>query len=104
MPRKSAYARLLEHFHTHPRGRLHELLFFAGIGALFMLGAWLGFVTGRVSQPIAWLLGIVGVCFVGFSLLPQKKPKPPPPLPPGKRGAIAEQVQASKAERKRKKR
>lgn len=99
--RPGAFARLLHHFHTHPRGRLHEFLFFAGIGALFLGGAWLGNATEKVSQPIAWLLAIVGVCFVVFALLPQKRAAPPPPPPKGRRGEIAKQVQASKAEKRK---
>lgn len=100
--RKSAFARLLDHFQNHPRGRLHEFLFWAGLGVGLGVTTFLLWRTDFLSDPIAWILLIVSVCFVGWSLLPRGRGPPKPRLPPGKRGAIAQQVRASKAERKRK--
>lgn len=102
MPRESAFGRLLRHFQEHPQGRLHEFLFWAAIGALLLLGAFLGWRTGNVSTPISLMLAVVGVCFVGWAMLPRAKTRGPPPLPKGKRGEIAKKVRASKAEKKRK--
>jgi hypothetical protein len=101
-PRRSAASRLFEFFHTHPRGRAYELLFFGAIGAAFIAAAYVGFKKDVLNEPIAWLVALVGACFVLFALLPQKK-RVAPPAPPvrGKRGKIAEQVKASKAEKRK---
>ena len=92
--------RLFDHFHDHPRGRVHELLFFSAIGALFLLGAWIGYKKDALSEPIAWLIALVGACFVGFSVLPQKKRAPGPPPPKGKRGEQAAIRKANKAQKR----
>lgn len=101
MPRESVFTRLVHHFHEHPQGRFHEILFWAGLGVLLGLLTYVGWRTGFLNDGIALILGIVSLCLVLFSLLPQRKTKPRP-VPPGKRGAIAQQVRASKAERKKK--
>lgn len=102
MPRKSAASRMFEHFHTHPRGRLHEILFFGGLGLALGFGAFFGWRTGHVSVPIAWMLAIVALCLVLFGLLPQRKPKKAPEPPPGRlRAEKAAAVKASKEEGKR---
>ena len=100
-PRPGPYARLLAHFHEHPQGRLHEILFWAGLGLLLGAVAYLAWRTGNLSTPLALMAGIVALCFVGFSLLPQRRTAPRAPGK-GKRGEIAEKVRASKAEKKRK--
>lgn len=100
--RRSPFTRLLDHFHTHPQGRLQEFLFWAGLGvALGGLTYWLWRID-FLSDPIAWILGIVALCFIGWAFLPRGRAAPKPKLPPGKRGEIAQQVHASKAERKKK--
>jgi len=101
VPRESVFTRLVHHFHEHPQGRLHEILFWAGLGVVVGAGAYIGWRTGAVNDGIALILAVVAVCLVGFALLPQRKVKPRP-IPPGKRGAIAQQVRASKAEKKNK--
>lgn len=103
MPRESAFTRLIHHFHEHPQGRFHEILFWSGLGVLLGAIAYLAWRFERLSDPLALILAIIAVCFVGWAFLPQRKSRAPPPLPPGKRGEIAKQVQQSKAEKKRKK-
>ena len=93
---------MFEHFHTHPKGRLHEVLFFAGLGLTLGLLTLLGWRFGYVSDPIAWMLEIIAACLVGFGLLPQRKPKRAPEPPAGRlRAQKAEAVKASKEEGKR---
>ena len=101
-PPKSAYARLLDHFHTHPQGRFHEFLFFAAIALVVGGLDYWGWKAGQLSDPIAWLIAIVAVCFLGFGLLPQKKATGPaaPPLK-GKRGEIAERKKSSNTQKRR---
>lgn len=101
MPRESASTRLIRHFHEHPRGRLHEISFWIGIGGALGGLTYLGWRVGRINTPIALILAIVAVCIVGFAALPQRQARAPPPLPPGKRGEIARKVRESKAEKKR---
>lgn len=102
-PPKSAYSRLLDHFHTHPKGRLHEMLFWLSLGGAMSAFAIFGWLAGWISEPIAWLIGIVGVCLVGFGILPRHKKHyhGPAPIPKGKRGVIAQQVKASKSEKRK---
>lgn len=86
MAKRGAFARLLDHFHTHPSGRLHEFLFWAGLGALLLLGAWWGYRTDFLNAPIALILVVLGISLLLWSLLPQRKPKPKPaPNPRSKR-------------------
>jgi len=100
--RQSAYARLLDHFHTHPRGRFHEFLFFAAIALVIGGADFWAWRADQLNDPIALLIAIVAACFFGFGLLPQKKPKSPPDKPlPGKRGEIQARVKASKAEKRK---
>lgn len=101
MARRSAYGRLLDHFHTHPRGRLHEILFWAVCGLVLGALAYGGWRAGKVNDAIAWILVIVAACMIGFGLLPQRRPPAARPVK-GKRGEIQQQVRASKAERKKK--
>lgn len=102
MPRETAFQRLNRHFHEHPKGRLHEFLFWAGLGlSLGALALW-GQLAGWMALPYVLMIAIVAACLVLWAFLPQKRGPPKRP-PVGKRGVIAEQVQASKAERKRKK-
>ena len=102
MPRESWFGKLLRFFHTHPQGRLYEVLFWTGIGLVLGALAYFGWRAGKVSTPIALMLAIVAACFIGWALLPRAKQRAPPPLPEGKRGEIAAKVRASKAERKKK--
>lgn len=100
--RKSLASRLFDHFHEHPRGRLHELLFFAGLGVALGAGTYVAWRVDLVSDPIAWMLAIVAACLVLFALLPQKKRAAAPPAAvAGKRAKIAEQVRASKKEKRK---
>lgn len=100
-PRPGPYARLLDHFHTHPYGRLQEFLFWTAVGLVLGGLAYWGWATGHLSTPLALLIGVVALCFVGFAMLPQRKRAAPPPPPKGKRGQIAQQVKASKAEKRK---
>lgn len=102
MPRESWFGRLNRHFHTHPRGRLHEILFWAGIGVVLGAIAFFGWRGRWLSTPLALMLAVIAACFVGWAFLPHAKQRAPPPLPRGKRGEIAKKVHQSKAERKRK--
>jgi len=100
--RKTAFSRLLDHFHTHPRGRLHEIMFWGGIGVALGLLTLLGWRTGVVSDPFAWMLAVIAACFVGFALLPQRRPKRAAEPPAGRlRAQKAAAVKASKEEGKR---
>lgn len=101
VPRKTPFGRLLDHFHTHPRGRLHEFLFWSGLGVVLAALAWLAYQGGFLNLPLMLIAEIVALCFIGWSFLPQKKVAPPK-LPPGKRAEIAKAVRASKAERRKK--
>lgn len=101
MPRRSWFGRLLDHFHTHPKGRLHEFLFWAGLGLALGLATFVGWRAGYVNDPFAWILLIVSACFVLWSLLPQRKPKAKPPPAGRLRAERAEAVRASKEEGKR---
>ena len=102
MPRESAFGKLLHHFHTHPKGRLHEFLFWSGLGLALGLAAVLGYRLGYVSLPFFLIMAIIAVCLVGWSLLPQKKAPPPKAYTGRLRAEVARNVEASKAERKRK--
>jgi len=102
VPRESWFGKLLRHFHTHPKGRLHEFLFWAAIGVVLGVVAVLGFTQGWLSTPLSLMLAVIALCFVGWAFLPRAKTKAPPPLPQGKRGEIARNVRAAKAERKKK--
>lgn len=103
MPRESWFAKLNRHFTTHPKGRVHEILFWAGIGVVMGVTAFLLWRADKLSTPLALMLAVVSLCFVGWAFLPRPKTRAPPPLPEGRRGEIAAKVRASKAERKRKK-
>lgn len=89
--RESWFGRMNRHFHEHPQGRLHEILFWAGLGlamGLFALFAW---KLRWVATPFALLIGLVALCLFLWAFLPQKKAAAPPPLPKGKRGEIQKQ-------------
>lgn len=101
MPRETAYGRLLRHFHTHPKGRLHEVLFFTGLGLLLGGGAWIAHLAGKLSLPLALICVIVAICFVGIALLPQKRVAQRPDPPGRLRAEKAKAVRASKEEGKR---
>lgn len=101
MPRQSAFGRLLHHFHTHPKGRLHEFLFWSGLGVVLGLLSWWAYATGRLSLPLALIAWIVAACFAGWSLLPQRKAPPPPKLPGRLRAEKVAAVKASKEEGRR---
>ena len=103
MPRDPWFTKLIRHFHEHPRGRLHERLFWHGLGLILGALTFLGWRSDVVSDPFALMLGVIALCLFLWGFLPQRKARPPPPLPPGKRGEIAEKVRAMKAEKKRKK-
>lgn len=93
---------MFEHFHTHPQGRRHEILFFGGLGLTLGVLTFLGWRFGYVSDPIAWMLEIIAACILGFGLLPQRKPKRAPEPPAGRlRAERAAAVKASKEEGKR---
>lgn len=101
MARESAFGRLNRHFHEHPQGRLHEFLFWAGLGlGVGGLALW-GYLARWMSTPFVLMTAVVGGCLFLWAFLPQRKTAPRPP-PKGKRGHIAEQVRASKAEKKKK--
>lgn len=100
MARESAFGRLNRHFHEHPQGRLHEFAFWAGLGLAVGGFALWGYLAGWMSTPFVLMTAVVGGCLFLWAFLPQRKPKPRA-LAKGKRGAIAEQVRASKAEKKR---
>jgi hypothetical protein len=99
--RRSATSRLFDFFHTHRYGRALEVAFFSAIGLLLIAGAWAWNRRGGLSEPLMWLVILVGACFIVFALLPQRKAAAPPPVPKGKRGVIAAQVKASKAEKRK---
>lgn len=94
MPRKSAFGRLLDHFHTHPRGRLHEMLFWNGAGLLLGILTWVAFATDNLALPLALILGIVAVCVFLWGFLPQRKAKAAP-RPAGR--LRAEKIAAARA-------
>lgn len=99
-PRPGPFARLIELFHTPPYGRWLEIGFWAILAAITAGVGWLVYVYP--NEPLAYLVWLVAACMLLFGLLPQRRPKTPPPAPPkGKRGQIAEQVKASKAEKRK---
>lgn len=101
MPRKSAYGKLLDFFHTHRYGRLAEIGFWLAMGgALGLLGWWVW--TTYHNQGLAFLIWLVAFCVAAFGLLPQKKAKAAAPKTGRRRAQIADLVEASKAEKKRK--
>lgn len=103
MPRRqSAFSRLLDHFHTHPRGRLHEVLFWNGLGLLLGLLTWLAYARDWLSLPLALIAGIVALCVFLWGFLPQKKAAPPQEPPGRRRAEIAKAVKAGKQEGRRK--
>lgn len=81
VPRKSAWSRLQEHFHTHPRGRLHEFAFWSGLGLALGAFAYFGWQLDWLSTPIALMLGIIAACLFGWAFLPQTPRKAPPAKP-----------------------
>lgn len=101
MPRESWFSRLLRHFHEHPQGRLHEFLFWTVLGLVIGAASWFAWSAGALSTPLALVGAIIAICFILWALLPQRKPKAKPKALPGKRGKIAEQVRASKKERRK---
>lgn len=98
-PRPGPFSRLIEVFHTRPYGRALEILFWVVVSALIAVVGWL--VYRYPNEPLAYLVWIVAACTLLFGLLPQKKTAAPPPPPKGKRGQIAQQVKASKAEKRK---
>jgi hypothetical protein len=98
---KSAFSRLLDHFHTHPRGRLHEMLFWNGVGLLAGGLTYLSYVMDWLSLPLALIAAIVALCLFLWGFLPQKKAPPPKALPGRKRAEIAKAVKEGKKERRR---
>ena len=62
---------MFDAFHTHPRGRLFEFLFFAAIGVVLGAVGFVGMKRDWFSEPIAWLIVLAGACFVLFAILPQ---------------------------------
>ena len=101
VPRKSAYGRLLDHFHTHPQGRLHEILFWNGAGLLLGGITFAAYATGRLSLPLALILAIVAICLFLWGFLPQKRPKAAPPPVGRLRAEKKAAVKASKEEGRR---
>ena len=101
MPRRSAFERLLDHFHNHPKGRLHEMLFWNGVGLLVGGLTFAAYALDWLALPLALIGGIVAACLFLWGFLPQKKARPPPPAPGRKRAEIAEAVRASKKERRK---
>jgi hypothetical protein len=103
VPRKSAFGRLLDHFHTHPQGRLHEILFWNGLGLVLgaLALALFLFYDSPSAVPFSLLLGIVALCVFLWGYLPQKKAKPAP-RPAGRlRAEKAAAARASKEEGRR---
>lgn len=92
----------MRHFHTHPHGRLHEILFWGGIGLVLGAVAFFGWRGGWLSTPLALMLAIVAACFVLWAMLPQRKARAPPPVASGKRGEIERQRREIKASRTKK--
>jgi hypothetical protein len=98
-PRPGPFTRLIEAFHTPPYGRALEIGFWTVVAAAVAgLGWW---VYLYPNEPLAYLVWLVAACTFLFGLLPQKKGAAPPPPPKGKRGQIAQQVKASKAEKRK---
>jgi hypothetical protein len=95
--RESWFSRLIHHFHEHPHGRLHEFFFWAGLGLALGAVALVASLKGKLSDPLALMLGLIAVCLVGWSLLPRAKQRAAPPPPMGKRGAIQAAVRKNKA-------
>lgn len=79
--RPSRFARLIDHFHTHPQGRLHELLFWFGLGAAIGGFALWGWLAGWMSTAIALVLAVIAITLALWSLLPQHRPAKPPAAP-----------------------
>lgn len=78
--RRGAWTRLQDHFHTHPKGRLHEFFFWAGLGVAMGTFALFGWRADWLSTPIAMMLGVIALCLVGWAFLPQTpRPVAPPP-------------------------
>lgn len=102
VPRESSFGRLVRHFHEHPQGRLHEILFWGGIGLAMGAFAFFGWRADWLSTPIALMLGVVAACFLLWAMLPQRKSKGPPKVIPGKRGEIARERAQIKAKHKQK--
>lgn len=101
MARRSAFGRLLDHFHTHPRGRLHEFLFWAGLAVLVGALTYVGWRAGFVNTAFAWILAVVAVCLLLWSLLPRPKQRVAEPPSGRLRAEKAAAVRASKEEGKR---
>lgn len=75
-----------DHFHTHPKGRLHEIMFWAGSGLILGALAYIGWQTDNLSTPIALIFAVIALCLVGWSALPPaRKPAAPPKNPRSKR-------------------
>lgn len=81
MPRAGPFSRLIEHFHTHPQGRLHEFAFWFGLAAAFGLFAWFGWRAGWLNDAIALVLGVIAIALALWSLLPQHRTRAAPPPP-----------------------
>lgn len=77
-PKKGWFGQLNEHFHTHPKGRLHEFLFWFGLGTAFLLFAWFGWRFAWISTPIALMFAVIALSLMGWSLLPQHHPRAAP--------------------------
>ena len=87
VPRREGwFARLNTHFHTHPKGRQHEFLFWFVLGAALGAFALIGWRVGWLNTAIALVLAVVAVCLILWAFLPQqRKPSAPTPHPKSKR-------------------
>lgn len=93
---------MIHHFHTHPQGRLREILFWEALGLGLAALAYFPWRAGALTTPLALMLGIVALCFIGWGFLPHNKPKQAPPPPTGRlRAEKAAAVKASKEEGRR---
>ena len=101
MARRSAFGRLLDHFHTHPKGRLHEFFFWAGLGVVVAVLTFFGWRAGVVNTAFAWILAIVAACFFLWALLPRPKQRVAEPPSGRLRAERAAAVRASKEEGRR---
>lgn len=80
-PKKGWFGQLNDHFHTHPKGRLHEFLFWFGLGTAFLLFGWIGWRVGWISTPFALMFAVIALSLMGWSMLPQHRPRAPTTTP-----------------------
>ena len=71
-PLERAYRR----FSTGRFRRRRERLFFGVPGLPIVAGAFALNVRGWLNDPLALMLGLVGLCVFGFGLLPPHQPRP----------------------------